>query len=551
MRAGFRKKVTAICAAGSLALAGLSPLTASAAYVDMERANWATFADAYAEAWDQEMVVSRESGAASAEIKLELGEYVRAMLSSIFTTTDSEPLDFDWLKNIGIQIAASKEESNIFDAAFGLCLNDTVLATLELPIDLGSDMVRFRVPEISENYLRAPFEFETEEAKQQWQHLKEVMNPEFLAELSADGDEVAELLKRYGDMLFDRMTDASSEEKTETVEGLEEAFTVEEGRLYAVDLAKVILEMAKQARDDEQLKEMIENLGTFSSQENFYEEYQQAMDKAISDMEADMPKLSELESDGGENYISSKIWLDAEDECAGREFALVSDGEKEIQLAWLNIREGDQAALRMYFMTGEGGSDESVVLSGVGTITDGKLNGEYTVTSNVSQQLNIEVSDYEVDAGMGDLVGTYKLTYAGETGDSQEAFSPEDFALIFDVERRAKEKIENVSLSLTMKDELLAALHLRSDESADLSLESNAGEGVVYDANDQEDLQKYAAEVNPEAIVENCRKAGMPDEFITQIAGLITSMTQPTEAGTAQSEDAGTTQSAQTEQPEE
>lgn len=545
MRAGFRKKVTAVFAAGALALAGLAPLTASAAYVDTERENWTTFTDAYAEAWDQEMAASQESGAVSAEIKLELGQYVRTMLCSILTTTGSEPMDLDWLESIGIQIAASKEESNIFDTAFGLCLNDTVLATLELPIDLGSDMVRFRVPEISENYLGAPFEFENEEAKQQWQRLKEVLNPEFLAELSADGDTVAELLKRYGDMLFDRMTDAASEEKTETVEGLEETFTVEEGRLYAADMAELILEMAKQARDDEQLKEMIENLGTFASQENFYEEYQQAMDKAISDMEADMPQLSELEDDG-ENYISSKIWLDAEGKCAGREFALVSDGEEEIQFAWLNIREGDQAALRMNFMSGEGGSDESIVLSGVGTITDGTLNGEYTVTSNAFPLLNIEVSDYDADAEMGDFDGTYKLSFAGAADDPQEGISPADFALIFDVEQRAEEKIENISMSLTMQDEILAALHLKSDENADLSLESGAGEGVVYDANDQEDMQKYAAEVNPETIIENCRKAGVPDEFITQIAGLITSMMQPTGSGTAQTEqsEAGTTQSA-------
>ena len=365
------------------------------------------------------------------------------------------------------------------------------------------------------------------------------------------------MLKRYGDMLFDRMTDASSEEKSETVEGLEETFTVEEGRLYAADMAKVILEMEKQARDDEQLKEMIENLGTFASQENFYEEYQQAMDKAISDMEADMPELSELESDDGENYISSKIWLDAEGKCAGREFTLISDGEKEIQLAWLNIREGDQAALRMNFMSGEGGSDESVVLSGVGTITDGKLNGEYTVTSNAFPLLNIEVSDYEADAEIGDFDGTYKLSFAGGADDPQEGVSPADFALIFDVEQRAEEKIENISLSLTMQDEILAALHLRSDENADLSLENGAGEGVVYDANDQEDMQKYAAEVNPETIIDNCRKAGVPEEFITQIAGLITGMTQPAESGTAQTEqsEAGTAQPAesgttQTEQSE-
>ena len=397
MRTGFRKKATAIFAAGAVALTAVCPMTVSAAYVDMERANWSTFADSYAEAWDQEMAAYQESGTSAGEIRLELGDIVRSMLSSILTTTDEEPMDFSWLESIGLRVAAAKEESDVIDAALGLCLNDVVLARLELPLDLGEDVVKFRVPELSESYLGAPLEFESEEAKQQWQRFKEVISPESVGELAPDGDTIAELLKRYGDILFDAVTDASSEEKTETLEGLEQAFTVEEGRLCAVDLAEVILEMTKQARDDEQLKELIENLGTFSSQENLYEEYQKAMDDTISDMEADMSKLAELELEDEENYISSKVWLDADGRCAGREFSLVADGEKRMQLAWLNVREGDQAALRMDIMsddrTRDFGSGESVALSGIGTITDGKLNGEYTVTSSVSPQLNIEVSD--------------------------------------------------------------------------------------------------------------------------------------------------------------
>lgn len=533
MRTGFRKKVTAILAAGALTLTGAAPLTASAAYVDVERGNWEEFADLYGELWDEALADYQESGSSSGELRLELGDYARAMLSSIFTTTDGEPMDFSWLESIGLRLAAANEESNIVETAIGLCLNDTVLATLEVPVDFGDDTVRFRVPEISGSYLGAPLEFETEEERQQWQRLKEVMNPEFLLELAADGDEVAELLKRYGDILFDHMKDSASEEKTETLANLEQTFTVEEGRLYATDLAQVMLEMAKQARDDEQLKEMIENLGTFSQQETIYEEYQQAMDEVIRDMEEDMSHLDKFEE---EDYILARVWLDADGKCAGREFSIISDGVQGGQFAWLNVREGDQAALRAYFIEGEGQTEGSVFLTGSGTITDDRLNGTYLVTQSGLAQCQIEVSDYDVDAEPGDLDGTYRLTYAGETDASQEqaTFPVEDFALIVDVESRAKEKIDNISLSVTMDDEVLATLYLESEEGAALLPESAAGEGTIYQADNQEDLQKYVAEVNPEAIIENCRKAGVPDEFIEQVAGLITQMMQPSDTGSSE-----------------
>ncbi len=528
MKTGFRKKATALLAASSLALAGLGPLTASAAYVDVERGNWAAFADLYGGLWDEAMAESQESEISSGELKLEFGDLVRTMLGSILATSDGEAMDFSWLESIGLKAAVDSEESNVINAAIGLCLNDTVLATLELPIDLGNDAVRFRVPEISENYIGAPFEFETEEARQQWQRLKEVMNPEFLAELAADGDEVAELLKRYGDILFDKMTDASSEEKTETIANLEQTFTVEEGRLYADDVYSVVLEMAKQARDDEQLKEMIEDLGTFSQQENIYEEYQQAMDEAISNLEDEIAAAGEY---GEDNYISAKVWLDADGKCAGREFSVVSDGETEAQIAWLNVLEADQAALRMYYAAGDGQSGESGILSGVGTITDGRLNGEYMVTQNGLLQCKIEVSDYDVNAEPSDLDGTYKLTYVGETDDSQGSMPLEDYALIFDVEERAKEKINNLSVSLTVNDEPLATLYLKSGQDEELLTDSGAGEGTVYQANSQEDMETYVADLHLEAIMENCKKAGVPDELVNQIAALVAQMTQPNSAG--------------------
>ncbi len=543
MRTGFKKR-TALLAAGMLAVATVFPMTASAAYVDMERENWTSFADAYGAMWDQAVAESQEGDASSGELKLEFGDMVRAMAGRIFTTQDGEPMDFSWLDSIAIRAAADRQEGGVVDVALGLCLNDVVLARLELPIDFGSDAVRLRVPELSESYLGAPFEFDTGEAKQQWQRLKDVLNPEYLQELAPDGAELAELLKRYGDMLLDGITDVDSEEKTERIESVEENFTVEEGRLYADDLTPVVLGMAKQARDDAQLKEMIEDLGDFSSQTDLYEEYQKAMDNAIRDMEEDMPEPGRY---GEQNYFSSKVWLDAEGSCAGREFALVSGGEKTMQFGWLGTEQGDQAAFRLYCTTEGQSVDTDFALSGVGTVSDGRLNGTYMVTQDGQLQYEVEVSDYDVNAAPGDLDGTYKFTYAAEQTDGSQGQSPlGGIALTADVERRAQEKVDRLSLSLTMDDEMLAALHLTEGEGADLLSADSAGDGALYDANDQEDLQKYVSEINPETILENCRKAGVPDKFLAQITGLVTGMMQSAQdsAETAQTSQgsAGTTQ---------
>ena len=110
------------------------------------------------------------------------------------------------------------------------------------------------------------------------------------------------------------------------------------------------------------------------------------------------------------------------------------------------------------------------------------------------------------------------------------------------------EKIDNLSLSLTMNDELIATLHLKAGVGEEL-LADAADEGILYDADEQEDLQKYVAEVNPEAIFENCRKAGVPDDFIEQIAGFVMQMMQSSQEQPAGADQGSLQPSTQQEQP--
>ena len=504
----YAKRIAAVLTAAVLTMAGAAP--ASAAYLETERESWEEFSEFYAEQWDKAMEDYRGNRGSYADIRLEAGDMLYSLLNSVADTTEGQ-LDFSWLKNIGLKLAETEAQDGVFELALGVYLNDTILATAQIPVDLTNNAIQFRVPEISEDYLGVPFEFENEESLRQWEHMKEVMNPEYLANIAPTGAQTADLLKRYGNLVLDGMTEEASYEETANVWGVEQSFTVHEGRMTEESLYHVIGNLLTTMRDDEQIKEMVENLGTFSEQESLYEEVQKNIDQELENWQ-DSEKTMEFEED---NYISSKIWLDEDGGHAGREITLYTDGSIDAQISWLGTRSEDHTGFRLFCNSGDG---TSVLLSGGGDITDGRLNGNYEVRVNDKDALAIEVTDYDVNAEKGDLDGTYKVTYSGT---DDEALGM--FALLVDIDRDQAQQTSSFSLGISLSDEVISTLKMQTGIDDGLLTDLPDG-GEQYRADDQEDLQKYLAGVHPDTIIENCRKAGVPDEFIGQVAELVTSL---------------------------
>lgn len=499
------KKITAALAAAAAAVMCAAP--ASAAYLETERKAWDSFADFYGKEWDQLRGACVEEKSGSANITLEIGDALRAVAGMF----NGMGMDFSWLDSIGLETAVSAQEG-VVEAALGLLVNDTLLAGAEMPIDLKNNALAVRVPQISRDYLGVPFGFEDEESRQNWERLKDAMSPESLADLMPDGEAVAGLLKRYGDILFDSVAEEEAYEETVNVCNVEQSFTVYEGRISQENFFDVWRNMLTAARDDEQLREMIENLGTFSSQPSLYEEYQKSVDEQLDHL----PDRGEPKDDGRGSYISSKIWMDENGRSAGREITLYDRGDKMSQLSWLGTEKNGNTGLRLLYDDGV----QTLLFSGSGAAADGMLNGSYDLRVNGEPIIAVTVTDFDVTLEKGDIDGTYELRYAVDTGNM--LFN--SASLLVDVEKRAGEKKNNLEISLMMGNERFAALNIRTGGESDLMDEE---QGAIYRMDDQEDMQAYISGVRMDTVLENCRKAGVPDEFLEQVTELVTGLMMP------------------------
>lgn len=503
--------MTAVLTAAALTAAAAAP--ASAAYIETEREAWSEFSDFYGKEWDKERNAYLGKKAGAVNITLKIGDAVRGLAG---TFTGGE-MDFSWLDSIGLEAAASAAEEGVFNVAFGVLLNDTVLATAEMPIDFEKNAIAFRVPQISRDYLGIPFEFENEESLRQWEHLKDVMSPEFLAAHMPDGQTAAALLKRYGDIVLNGMTEEEAGEETVNVCGVEQNFTVYEGRISEKGVYQVAETMLQTAQYDPQFKMMIENLGEFSSQPALYEEYQKAVEEQLAELQEEQEQMEVNE----DNYISSKIWMDEDGERAGREITIYESGEKMAQISWLGTEKDGNAGFRLLY---DDGGRDTYLFSGNGVIADGMLDGSYGLQINGERVLAVDVTDFDVNLENGDIDGTYEFSYVGETEDMFLT----SFSLLADVEEKAAEQTSRLELSLMMEDEMFAALNIRTGMETDL-LDGRGTDGVLYRADDQEDVQAYVSGLDAAAILEKCKEAGVPDDFLEQVTELVMELMMQTQ----------------------
>ncbi len=502
------KRTATFLAAGTIAASACIPAGAADSYLSYEKENLKKTTERLEAQWDKNIEQFRQDGfGGSVDISLHLQDVARSILGFFV------PLDISWADSAAIRMGMGAKDGDI-NLGLGLYLNDTQIATLELPIRIGEEMAYLRIPELSEYYLSAPLTFEGGSKEESKELLQKIYDPEYVTDLLPDAGTAGELLERYGDILLSYVTDSTSAEETVQVSGVEETFTVHEGRIGADALMQAMQQIIKTARDDAQIKEVIERFAQILPENiDLYEMFQNAADEYADNWE-------HMGDPGEGNYISSKVWEGADGHTGGRELAIYAEGEKEASYSWMSTRQDDRTGL-LCSMEQAG---QSFGLAGSGVITDGLLDGTYTLQVSGTDLLQIEVEDYCNDQESGDLEGTYtvKLLTSEGSADGMSAFA--NYALKIRISRDKDADSAVLEAGLLIAGEELGSLRLEGlprSENVPASVSESAN---ALNPNDQEDLQTYLADITPGNLMDNLHAAGVPDELLQQLASLIMGM---------------------------
>lgn len=547
-RKKWLRKTTAICTAALLGTAVI-PSTAFAAddYASIEKNAWAAavknMASSYAASIEESQALV--SGMQS-DISLKIEDSGRSLLGFV------APFDISWLNDITLANTVS-----FTDGKEGLLmkvlLNDNQICSLEYYLDPESQDVYMRIPELSDKYFKTNLK---EAADQQASNIEsdiEELTPDdtdvdiptdnfasaysdsislsasLMSDLSSalpEASVIETLLDKYGSMLFDNLTEGESSQETLTAGDISQDCTVYEGQISSEDAVKTATELLEAAKSDSDIESILNTWNDkLSSDENLYESFTTAVDKGLN-------ALKDTDtSDSEDSYLSTKIWVDENGRIAGRALEIQEGDTTTPILTWQMPENGSDFG---YLLTIASDDINTYSLSGSGQIDGDKLNGTYEFSLADSISAIIEVKDYDtVSAKEGNLNGNYKITFPSSDTDNEDDYYSsilENFALVLDL--NSEKDSGSVALSIENAGSTLGTLSITGGAGEAVEIPDLASLKDVYDANNNDDMNAYAATLDFTSIMDNLSKAGVPDEVITYIlsGGSATEDSSDTEA---------------------
>ncbi len=532
-RKKWLRKTTAICTAALLGTAVI-PSTAFAAddYASIEKNAWAeevkNMASSYAASIEE--IQALVSGMQS-DISLKIEDSGRSLLGFV------APFDISWLNDITLANTVS-----FTDGKEGLLmkvlLNDNQICSLEYYLDPESQDVYMRIPELSDKYFKTNLKEATDQQASNIESDIEELTPDdtdvdiptdnfasaysdsislsasLMSDLSSalpEASVIETLLDKYGSMLFDNLTEGESSQETLTAGDISQDCTVYEGQISSADAVKTATELLEAAKSDSDIESILNTWNDkLSSDENLYESFTTAVDKGLN-------ALKDTDtSDSEDSYLSTKIWVDENGRIAGRALEIQEGDTTTPILTWQMPENGSDFG---YLLTIASDDINTYSLSGSGQIDGDKLNGTYELSLADSISAIIEVKDYDtVSAKEGNLNGNYKITFPSSDTDNEDDYYSsilENFALVLDL--NSEKDSGSVALSIENAGSTLGTLSITGGAGEAVEIPDLASLKDVYDANNNDDMNAYAATLDFTSIMDNLSKAGVPDEVITYI----------------------------------
>ena len=509
------RKSAAVFTAAALGLSA-APVSVWAEndYKTQAKDSLAGFAKGYFENYEKALGKLAENSDAfgmKMDVGLSIDPSVSPMLSGL------AGMDMSWLSKLSI-ILDEKFQGTTLGVKYDVRLNDTEICPFNVYMDTATGGGYLNFPTILDGYLYMDPETLSEEMENpQTEAFPSEAFSTFTENFSMSeyvnslppAKDLAEIVNRYGAILIDKADETETAEESLYAYGAEQNCTRYTGYYLPSTINNMGKDLAAAAKEDTQLKELLDTLTSFSpSGENFYDSLIAALESSGGD---DVPSDEE-------GFLAFSVWKDESGRTAGFETAIFggtdpqTGEESVVSFAYQNPKQDNNSGLSISFSDGINYMD----FQGSGTITDGKLDGMYTLHYNNSILLYVNVTGYDTEAAKsGSIIGKYDFKAAdGLTGmmDEETAALLSQFSLSVDV--NASTDNQAYSINLISNDVALATLDLKLTTSSDMEIPDFSTLENVYDMNDETAMNGVEATLNLEPVLNNLLTAGMPEELL-------------------------------------
>jgi len=453
-------------------------------------------------------------------------------------------LDLSWLQNVAINMTESIVDPEISGDA-KILVNGSEIACMEELYDLSTQDILYRIPELSDQSLAmnmndviAMTEASLEQAQaggvegidqaslEQLQSslpllqlITQIHSIKDIQALLPAPEVLASISQRYLNVLFNNITDVSSEESTVSVDTLSVPATAYTATMGGAELISFVKEAVDTLKDDQEVLPMIQAL-LAGSEDMSYDDFIQELE-STSQMFAEMgPEDMNMEDAPTLDMI---IWVDAEGNIVGEHQSMISDGET-MEMSFLAPSDGENCALALDYIMPESMSADSgvseITLAGKGTVADKAVTGDYILTVNGTDLAQIHADNVVCDPEAQTYSGALTASFiAPENSEDYTAAMLSQFAAAINY-NMTKEAFD-CALTVSMSGMEIATLSLTGAETDAVKTFTKEEFEPAISLTDDAAMNEFVSSIDPTVYLTNLQNAGMPAEFIEQITNLM------------------------------
>lgn len=504
------KKSAAVVTASVMVMASAAPVMAEGevSFREKMKEELATSCETLAQKWDADLAEAEEQGDANGNAKVnmtlsldEAGQSMVGMLAG---------MDASWMKNISLDMNATLADGSEVVKA-DVMLNDTKICTMNVLVDFAEGVEYVQLPEISEAWIKASLNASVNGEAVSADSLETISdlasNPTVLL---PEGKDFANLVERYGHIVFDHMQDGPSVEENVSVEGIGEDCTLLEGQMYEEDADAMAKEFFTTAQSDEQIAALLTKWSeTIPDAGDLNAQFQSFLEETLAELDADNGEAAEEESAEPE-YVATRIWVNGDGKIVGTEVALCTGIDADTTFTLKQPEAGDTSALLLDVQSEGSG----FTVTGSSQKADGMSKGSYSVAIDGITMMELATESDIAASEEGYPKATCTVTFP--QGDTEDNYNPLSmFSLVLNVDSQKEDNSVNLGAALLSSGAQLGALNMstiQTDEKLEIP-----EIGTAYDSMIEEEANAYAESANYDTIIENIKNAGVPAELVDQI----------------------------------
>ena len=459
-----------------------------------------------------------EATGGQSEIHLVLSDEVLANVQNMLAMEGMD-LDVSWLSDILLS-GETKIDGDLYEAKIGIGLGDVQLLSVHVYMDMANGEIYMGIPEVSDQYLMVSQAALANGgmAISGDMAISGSMGTMYLgdiAEFLPSADVVEQLLNKYAGLVLDSIEKVEKSEQTLTAGGLEQTATELKVVLREKDLAKMVLAVLKEAKNDTMIRDIIEDGEDYvrdmgvTIAGDLYKGFQNAVQELIDDLED-----QEFDEDG--ESIELYVYLDGSNQIIGRK---IESEDMDIEDIYYQIvTEGNAFAFETRI------TDLEIV--GEGERSGNLCSGMFEIAYEGDVYLEVEFEDFDEKKLVENILcGTKRLRLgsgmedllADQMGSSMllSAFGVE---LVFD----NSDSEANMEIKLMVDESMVLGLYVNSliKEGGKVVLPSD----VLEFYGDEETAMEWVSSFDFDAILDNLSKTDIPNEYLDIISYYISEL---------------------------